>query len=126
MKSFVAVTKIETMAFKEIETVLENYLQLRKMLFIAEQLKLFDITKKNGESPGDFLARLLEAAGFCGFRHSKTIANVDALQRHIKLLEHIQQNPDVKIDEILLFIQRLKQTVHFVNKEDEPNETVTA
>ena len=58
VKSLVAPTKVETMAFNEIETVLENYLQPRKRLVIAEQTNFVAITQRNGESSGDFLARL--------------------------------------------------------------------
>ena len=36
VKQLVAPTEVETMAFNEIETVLENYLQPRKRLVIAE------------------------------------------------------------------------------------------
>ena len=36
LKSLVAPTKLETMPFKDIATVLENYLQPRKRLVIAE------------------------------------------------------------------------------------------
>ena len=55
VKSLVAPTKVETMAFKEIETVLEKYLQPRERLVIAEQTKFVAITQSNGESSGDFL-----------------------------------------------------------------------
>ena len=55
VKSLVAPTKMETMAFNEIETVLEIYLQPRKRLVIAEQTKFVAINQRNGESSGDFL-----------------------------------------------------------------------
>ena len=40
-------------------------------------------------------------------------------------MEHLQQNPDATIDDILLVIQKREQTVQFVNKQNEPNETVS-
>ena len=46
VKSLVAPTKVETMPFRDIETVLENYLQPRKRLVIAEQTKFVAITQK--------------------------------------------------------------------------------
>ena len=49
VKSLDAPTKVETMAFNIIETVLANYLQSRKRL-IAEQTKFVAITQRNGES----------------------------------------------------------------------------
>ena len=58
VKSLVALTKVETMAFNEIETVLEKYLQSRKRL--AEQTKFVATTQRNGESSGVFLARQRE------------------------------------------------------------------
>ena len=57
VKSLVAPTKVETMAFNEIETVLENYLQPRKRLVIAELFVA--ITQRNGESSGDFVSTIL-------------------------------------------------------------------
>ncbi|MEL7079445.1 MAG: hypothetical protein AAGM46_26445, partial [Cyanobacteria bacterium J06582_2] len=78
VKSLVAPTKLETMPFKDIATVLENYLQPRKRLVIAEQTKFVAITQKNGESSGDFLARLREAARFCEFANLKTVADPEA------------------------------------------------
>ena len=49
---------VEALAFNEIETVVETYWELRKRIVIAEPAKLVTITKRNGESSGDFLARL--------------------------------------------------------------------
>ena len=138
VKSLVAPTKVETMAFNEIETVLENYLQPSKRLVIAEQTKFVAITQRNGESSGDFLARLKEAARYCEFGNLKTIADPEAYmirlrfiaglqnsEHKLKVLEHLQQNPDATIDDILLVIQQREQTVQFVNKQNEPNETVS-
>ena len=65
VKSLVAQTKVETMALNEIETVLENYLQRRKRLVMAEQPKFVAITQRNRESSGDLLAGLKEAARHC-------------------------------------------------------------
>ena len=45
VKSLVAPTKIETMAFNEIEMVLENYQQPIKRLVFAEQTKFVAITR---------------------------------------------------------------------------------
>ena len=138
VKSLVAPTKVETMAFNEIETVLENYPQLRKRLVIAEQTKFVAITQRNGQSSGDFLARLKEAARFCEFGNLKTIADLEAYKIRLRLLaglqnsehklnvlEHLQQNPDATIDDILLVFQQREETVEFVNKQNEPNETVS-
>ena len=136
VKSLVAPTKVETMAFNEIETVLENYLQRRKRLVIAEQTKFVAITQRNGESSGDFLARLKEAARYCEFGNLKTIVDPEAhmirfiaglqnSEHKLKVLEHLERNPDATIDDILLVIQQLEQTVQFVNKHNEPNETVS-
>ena len=138
VKSLVTPTKGEIMAFNEIETVLENYLQPRKRLFIAEQTKFVAITQRNGESSGDFLSRLKEAARYCEFGNLKTIADPEAYmirlrfiaglqnsEHKLKVLEHLQQNPDAAIDDILLVIQQREQTVRFVNKQSEPNETVS-
>ena len=138
VKSLVAPTKLETMAFNEIETVLENYLQPRKRLVIAEQTKFVAITQRNRESSGDFLARLKEAARYCEFGNLKTIADPEAYmirlrfiaglqnsEHKLKVLEHLQQNPDATMDDILLVIQQREQTVQFVNKQNEQNETVS-
>ena len=138
VKSLVAPTKLETMPFKDIATVLENYLQPRKRLVIAEQTKFVAITQKNGESSGDFLARLREAARFCEFANLKTVADPEAYmirlrfiagiqnsEHKMKVLEHLQQKPDATIDDILLVIQQREQTVQFVNKPTEPNETIS-
>ncbi|MEL7079444.1 MAG: RNase H-like domain-containing protein [Cyanobacteria bacterium J06582_2] len=43
----------------------------------------------------------------------------------MKVLEHLQQKPDATIDDILLVIQQREQTVQFVNKPTEPNETIS-
>ena len=96
------------------------------------------ITQRNGGSSGDFLAHLKEAARYCDFGNLKTIADPEAYKRRLrfiaglqisehklKVLEHLQQNTDVTIDDILLVIQQREQTVQFVNKQDEPNETVS-
>ena len=125
------------MAFNKIEPVLENYLQPRKRLVIAEQTKFVAITQRNGESSGDFLARLKEAARYCELGNLKTIADPEAYmirlrfiaglqnsENNLKVLEHLQQNPDATIDDILLVIQQREQIVQFVNKQNEPNETV--
>ena len=138
VKSLVALTKMETMAFNEIETVLENYLQPTKRLVIAEQTKYVAITQGNRESSGDFLARLKEAARYHEFGNLKTVADPEAYmirlrfiaglqssEHKLKVLEYLQQNPDATIDDILLVIQQHEQTVQFVNKQNEPNETVS-
>ena len=41
------------------------------------------------------------------------------------MLEHLKQNSDATIDDILSVIQQREQTVHFVNKQNEPNQTVS-
>ena len=41
------------------------------------------------------------------------------------MLKHLQQNSDATIDDILLVIQQREQTVQFVNKQNEPNETAS-
>ena len=138
VKSLVAPTKVETMAFNENETLLEIYLQQRKRLVIAEQTKFVAITERNGESSGDFLARLKEAARYCEFSNLKTIAVPEAYmirlhliaglqhsEHKLKVLEHLQQNTDATIDYILLVIQQREQTVQFVSKQNELNETVS-
>ena len=127
VKSLVAPTKKEKLAFNEIETVLENYLQPRKRLVIAEQTNFVAINQRNGESSGDFLARLKEAARYCEFGNLKTIADPEAYmirlrfvaglqnsEHKLKVLEHLQQNPDATRDDILLVIQQREQTVQFV------------
>ena len=78
VKLLVAPTKVETMAFFENETGLENCLQPRKRLVIAEQTTFEAITQRNGESAGDFLACLKEVAGYCEFGNLKTIADPEA------------------------------------------------
>ena len=50
VKTPVAPTKKEPLAFNEIETVLESYLQPRKRLVIADRTKDVAITQTNGES----------------------------------------------------------------------------
>ena len=104
-------------------TVLENYLQPRKKLVIAEQTTFVAITQKMGESSGDFLARLRDAARF-EFSDLKTVADPEAhmirlqfiaglqnSEHKMKVLEHLQQKPDATIDDILLVIQQREQTV---------------
>ena len=53
------------------------------------------------------------------------IAGLQNSEHKLKVLEHLQQNPDATIDDILLVIQQREQTVQFVNKQNEPNETVS-
>ena len=87
---------------------------------------------------GDFLARLKEAVRYCEFSQLKTIADTEAYmirlrfivglrnpEDKLKVLEHLQQNTDDTIDDILLVIQQREQTVQFLNKQNEPNETVS-
>ena len=114
VRSLVAPTKVETM---EIETVLEKYLQQRKRQVIAEETKFVAFTQRNGETSGDFLAPLKEAARYCEFDYLKTIADPEAYmirlrfsagiqnsEHKLKVLEHLQQNPDATIDDLLLVI----------------------
>ena len=83
------------------------------------------------ENHRNFLARLKEAARYCEFGNLKTIADPEAYmirlhfiaglqnsEHKIKVLEDLQQN------DILLIIQLREQTVHFVKKRNESNETV--
>ena len=113
VKSLVAPTKVETMGFNEIETVLENYLQPRKRLVNAEQTQFVAVTQRNGESSGDNLARLKEAARYCEFGNLKTVADPEAYMTRLRLiaglqntehklevLEHLHQNPNATIDDI--------------------------
>ena len=94
------------------------------------------ITQRNGESSGDFLARLKEATRYCDFGKLKTVADPEAYmirflfiaglqnsEHKLKVFEHLQQNPDATIGDILLVIQQRQQTVQFVNKQNKPNET---
>ena len=96
------------------------------------------ITQRNGESSGDFLGRLKEAARYCEFGNLKTIADPEAYmirlrfiagiqnsKHKLKVLEYLQQKPDATIDDILLVIQQREQNVQFVNEQNEPNETVS-
>ena len=55
----------------------------------------------------------------------RSIAGLQNSEHKLKVLEHLQQNPDPTIDDILLVIQQREQTVQFVNKQNEPNETVS-
>ena len=138
VKSLIAPTNVEIMAFNEIETVLENYLPARKRLAIAEQTKFVAIKQRDGESSGDFLARLKEAARYCEFGNLKAIVDPEAYmirlrlfaglqnaEHKLKALEHLQQNPDATIDDILFVIQQREQTVQLVNRQNEQNETVS-
>ena len=43
----------------------------------------------------------------------------------MKVLDYLQEKPDATIDDILLVIQQREQTVQFVNKPMEPNETIS-
>ena len=129
VKSLVAPTKVETMAFNEIETVLANYLQPRKRLVFAEQTKPVAITQRNGESSGVFLARQKKAARLCEFGKLKPIADLEAYmirlgfiaglqnsEHKLKVLEYFRQNSNATIDDILLDIQQREQTVQFVKQ----------
>ena len=84
------------------------------------------------------MARLKEAARNCEFGNLNIIADLEAYmirlrfiaglqssEHKLKVLEHLQQIPDATIDDILLVIQQREQTVQFVNKQNEPNETVS-
>ena len=53
------------------------------------------------------------------------IAGLQNSEHKLKVLEHLQQNADATIDDILLVIQEREQTVQFVNKQSELNETVS-
>ena len=53
------------------------------------------------------------------------IAGLQNSEHKMKVLEHLQQKPDATIDDILLVIQQREQTVQFVNKPADPNETVS-
>ena len=53
------------------------------------------------------------------------IAGLQNSEHKLKVLEHLQQNPDATIDDNLLVIQQREPTVQFVNKQNEPNETVS-
>ena len=53
------------------------------------------------------------------------IARLQNSEHKLKVLEHLQQKPDGTIDDILLVIQQREQTVQFVNKQNEPNETIS-
>ena len=92
VKSLVAPTKVETMTFNEIEMVLENYLQLRKRTVNAEQTKFVAITQRNGESSGEFLARLKEAARFCEFGNLKIIADPEAYMIRLRFIAGLQNS----------------------------------
>ena len=96
------------------------------------------VTQRNGESSGDNLSRLKEAARYCEFGNLKTVADPEAYMIRLRLiaglqntehklevLEHLHQNPNATIDDILLVIQQREQTVQFVNKQNELNETVS-
>ena len=84
------------------------------------------------------MARLKEARRNCEFGILETVADpeaymirlrfiagLDNLEHNFRMLEHLQQNPDAIIDDILLDIQQREQIVQFVNKQNEPNETVS-
>ena len=128
-------TEVETMPFTD-ETVLKNYLQPRERLVIAQQSKFVAITRRNGESFGDFLAKLRESSRFCEFGKLKTVDDQEAYmiqlrfhhglensEHEMKILEYLQNKPEATIDDILLVIQQREQTVHFVTKQSEPTES---
>ena len=75
----------------------------REKPVIAEQTKFVAISKRNGESSGDFLARLKEAAQYCEFGNLKTVADPEAYmipfrfiaglqnsEHKLKVLDHLQ------------------------------------
>ena len=45
------------------------------------------------------------------------IAGLKNSKHKLKVLEHLQQNLDATIDDVLLAIQQREQTVEFVNKQ---------
>ena len=78
VKLLVAPTAVETMPFKDIETVVKKYLQPCKRVAVAEQYKFVATTQKNAEPSGALLAKLWEAALFCEFAKLKTFADPEA------------------------------------------------
>ena len=53
------------------------------------------------------------------------IAELQNSEHKLKGLENLKLNPDAAIKDILLVIQQREQAVQFVNKQNEPNETVS-
>ena len=85
------------------------------------------ITQRKGESSGDFLARLKEAARYCEFGNLKMVADPEAYliqlgfiaglqnsEQKLKVLEHLQQNPDATIDDNFL-----RETVNYKRRQPE-------
>ena len=70
------------------------------------------LLQRNGESSGDFLERLKEAARYCEFGNLKTIADHDTVTVYYWITKLRTQINCVG-------------TVQFVNKQNEPNETVS-
>ena len=138
LEPLVAPTEMETMPVTDIETVSKIYLQPRKRLVIAEQTKFVAITKKNGESLGDFLPRHREAGRYWFFGKLQAIgdpgayliqlrfiAGLENSEHKIKFPQHPQNKPEGTIDDILLVIQQREQTVQFITKQSAPTESVS-
>ena len=78
----------------------------------------------NGKSSGDFWARLKEVTRYWEFGSLKTVADPEAYMIRLRFIAGEQNY--ATINDILLVIQQREQTVQCVNKQNEPNETVSS
>lgn len=75
--------KLATTKFSIIKAKIKQHLEPKKRLVIGERTKFGQISRMTGESAGDYLARLREAARFCEFEKLQAVE--DIAEEHIKM-----------------------------------------
>ena len=119
---------IETNTFGDIKKAIDEYVEPRKRLLIADRTHYLSITQDPGESEVDFLSRLNEAAQLCKWDSLKKqdpteelvklsfIAGLKDESLKLKILEKLQAAPSTKMPDIIDFCQMSAQLVQFSQK----------
>ena len=128
---------IEKLNYGTIRKAIDDYIQPRKRLVIADRTNFFQLHQNDGESEVDFLSRINEASIHCNWNDLKNkepseeliklrfISGLKDEQLKLKILEKLQLKPDSNINEIIDFCQMANQLCDFVTGKDKPGSSTT-
>jgi hypothetical protein len=117
---------ITKQSFASIKKAIEDYIEPRKRLIIADRTNFLQLTQNQGESVVDFLSRINDASVHCYWDSLATegpnnelvklrfIAGVRDDGLKLKILEKLQVQPSLTISEIIDFCQMNAQLSEFV------------
>ena len=128
---------VTTQKFSKVKEVIEQYVEPRERLIIADRTTFMQMSQQAGETELDFLARINEMASHCKWEQLKTDDPTETLTKlrfiaglideslKLKVLEKVQNTPEINVQQIVDFCQMTHQLRSFVSTNNEATHTAS-